>query len=872
MQTAAGSCTDYGLESGADMAIWASVERRGIDPVGAAERHGRSADLGWVWFAANIGVLSLVFGAVLSAFGLDLSQAVAATTVGAVGSFLLVGVVAVAGKWGGMPTLALSRAAFGRLGNLGPAAIGWVNIIGWEVVTSVIAAWSLAMLVGLALPWKPGPLVDALCLVAVVAISLIIGFLGHGAIMWFQRIASYAFGALTLLVVVFLATRTHWHAVASAHAAAFGAFAAATSIVAAGTGVSWVNLAADYSRYLPRSQRGSSIVRWVVIASAVPTILLVLVGYLLASALSGFTGALDPIRPLGVVLPPWMAAPYLVAAVGGMLAETDLACYSSGLGLLALGVRVRRSRTILIDTSVVLAAGLVIMLSQKGFLGPFESFLEVLADGLAAWAGVFVADMWQARHRAIRYAGHAGDSLAGHYQSPPRIGLAGLCAWSVGTSLALATTVCPWFTGPLAAGVLRKGSYGFAVGFTCAVLVFLFTNRRAYRPDTPGEGCPGAAVAAPMAEVHGNPGVAAGGLIGFSAGERSAIVCLGEIGSSARLSSPLGVRPERLVLVGSVLVDVLVYVDRLPDRGSDVFASERRISTGGGFNVLSAASRLGLRAAYAGRVGDGVFGRQVARDLELDGVSLLLGFTQGEDTGFDIGIVEASGERTFLTAPGTESRLGASELALIELAPADAVYVSGYDLLYPVAGPAIASWIKALSSQQLLVVDPGPIAVERAEGFLREVLGRVGVLSLNSREAALLGGSPDPAEAAIALSSLIAPDGVVVVRLGAQGCLVATDSSDVAAVPGWSAAALDTTGAGDVHVGAFLARLAAGDGVLTAAAIANAAAAWSTERAGGASGPRADDLVAFTGAVDGSLADPSLLSHRASAPFAGEVG
>ncbi len=819
------------------MPFWRSIERRGIEPVGAAERHGHSADLGWVWFAANIGILSLVFGAVISALGLDVLQAIGATVIGSAGSFMLVGLVAVAGKWGGMPTLTLSRAAFGRLGNLGPTALGWVNVLGWEVVTSVIAAWSLAALIGLVAVGIPTRLIDTLSLLAVVATSLALGVLGHHAIVRFQRVAAYVFGGLTLPVLAFLVAKANWHVVATSHPAPFGAVAAAASIVAAGTGISWVNLGADYSRYLPHSERARSIVWWVALASTLPTVVLIMAGYLLASDVGGLAGALDPIRTLGSALPAWMAAPYLLVAVGGMLAETDMASYSSGLGLLALGVKVRRSRTMFIDAGVVLGAGLVIMLGSAGFLGPFESFLEVLASGLAAWAGVFLADMWLARRAASRHVAspsptqepfthlagnHVRDRLARHYQSPPRVGLAGTTAWAAGTAVALAATVCPWFKGPLAIGVLAEANVGYVLGFVLAAALFLVVAKSTARSTTTLASQP------PLCEdaaVSGIPETRASAVPGVL---------------ETRVPAPP--RPQRLVLVGSILVDILVYVDQLPDRGGDTFAGARRISSGGGFNVLSAACRLGMPVAYAGRVGDGVFGRQVARDLESEGIPILLGFTRGEDTGFDIGIVEEDGERTFLTAPGTESRLDEAEIARVHLSPGDAVYVSGYDLLYPVSGPTIASWLGRLPSDHMVIVDPGPIAPVGAPNHFHEVLGRVDLLSMNAREASLLARTPDPATAAREISHLIAPGGTVVVRMGAAGCVVAVAGAEPMAVPGFPAIALDTTGAGDVHAGALIARLANGDDMVTAAKAANAAAAWSVEHAGGATGPRPEDL------------------------------
>ena len=300
--------------------------------------------------------------------------------------------------------------------------------------------------------------------------------------------------------------------------------------------------------------------------------------------------------------------------------------------------------------------------------------------------------------------------------------------------------------------------------------------------------------------------------------------------------------PQRLVLAGSILVDILLYVDAFPERGGDVLARDRHLSSGGGFNVLSAATRAGLPGAYAGRIGDGVFGHQVVRDLELAGITALLEPFSGHDTGFTVGIVEANGERSFLTVPGIESRLDASDLEQVALSGADAIYVSGYDLAYPIAGPALSAWLRALPAGNLLALDPGPLAAGMARGEIREILGRVDLLSLNAREARLLSGCPEPDGGAVALAALLAHGGSAVVRAGPEGCWLARRGATPEHVPGHQATVRDTTGAGDVHVGTMLARLAAGDPPREAARIANVAAALSVERPGGATAPSAAEL------------------------------
>lgn len=306
--------------------------------------------------------------------------------------------------------------------------------------------------------------------------------------------------------------------------------------------------------------------------------------------------------------------------------------------------------------------------------------------------------------------------------------------------------------------------------------------------------------------------------------------------------SELRVRPRRLVLVGSVLVDILLYMERLPERGGDTIAHRALMTSGGGFNVLSGAVRLGLPAVYAGRVGTGPMGTQVVADLAKMGISLLLPRIQGEDTGFDIGLVEASGERTFVTSPGTEARLSRPDLENISLYAGDAVYVSGYDLCYPISGAALEVWLPDLSSEQCLVIDPGPLVAEIPAERFACILARTDILSLNAREAGLLSGIVNVPTAAGELATRLAPGGYVVARAGALGCWLASRDQPPLHIGPRPTQPVDTTGAGDVHIATLLARLAEGDDLVKAALMANLAASFAVERIGPATGPDAQEL------------------------------
>ena len=201
---------------------------------------------------------------------------------------------------------------------------------------------------------------------------------------------------------------------------------------------------------------------------------------------------------------------------------------------------------------------------------------------------------------------------------------------------------------------------------------------------------------------------------------------------------------KRLVSLGSVIVDLVLEVPALPDRGGDVLASQRGMAAGGAFNVLSAAARLGLPGLYAGPHGMGPFGDLVRAALAREGVQLVMPPNPHLDTGWTLALVEPDGERTFVTVTGADAVVVPEALRAIEYRDGDAVYVSGYDLAYPDAGAAIAEHAAALAPNLVVLLDPSPLVVDIESSRLAAVLGRVDVLSrLRPRR-----GQLDPARGA----------------------------------------------------------------------------------------------------------------------------
>ena len=205
---------------------------------------------------------------------------------------------------------------------------------------------------------------------------------------------------------------------------------------------------------------------------------------------------------------------------------------------------------------------------------------------------------------------------------------------------------------------------------------------------------------------------------------------------------------NRLVFAGEAIVDLLMWVPALPERGGDMLAESAAIEVGGGFNIMAAAVRQGLPVVYAGGHGTGPWGDRVRAALAAEGIRLLRKPDQDADTGFDVALVEAGGERTFVTALGAESLREPSAWDLVRVRPGDAVYVSGYGLVSPGSGRVLGAWAASLPPGVLLFVDPGPLAADIPATVLDPVLARCDWWSCNQREGALLTGSGDPAEAA----------------------------------------------------------------------------------------------------------------------------
>jgi purine-cytosine permease-like protein len=370
------------------------VETNGLDVIDDAERRGRPRQLFWPWFGANVSVLGLSYGSFTLGFGISFWQALVAGVVGILFSFLLCGFIAIAGKRGSAPTMLLSRAAFGVRGNRLPSAISWLLTVGWETVLTALATLATSTVFE-RLGWGGGTATKVIALVVVAALTVAAGVLGFDAIMKLQTWITWITGVLTVVYVVLVVGDVHWDAVSALPSGSAQQWVGALVFLMTGFGLGWVNAAADYSRYLPRSSSSRGVVGWTTFGASVAPLVLLVFGLLLAGSSTELNGAIakDPIGALTTVLPLWFLVPFALVAVLGLVGGAVLDIYSSGLALLSAGLRVRRPVAAFVDGVLMVAGTIYIVFFGGEFLYQFQGFLVTLGVPVAAWCGVMLADV-----------------------------------------------------------------------------------------------------------------------------------------------------------------------------------------------------------------------------------------------------------------------------------------------------------------------------------------------------------------------------------------------------------------------------------------------------------------------------------------------
>jgi ribokinase len=284
--------------------------------------------------------------------------------------------------------------------------------------------------------------------------------------------------------------------------------------------------------------------------------------------------------------------------------------------------------------------------------------------------------------------------------------------------------------------------------------------------------------------------------------------------------------PNQVVVLGSVNLDLVVEVERLPVPGETVLGGTFRTAGGGkGANQAVAAARAGARVSLVGCVGRDAYGRQLRALLRGDGVDIRRLRQVAEQSGVAMIVVETGGQNVIAVASGANSAVSPDHVAAAQsiMTRADVIVAQLEVPLESVVAGAVA----ARQAGVPFILNAAP-----ARADLGHLLEQVSVLVVNETELGILAGQASGVTEEAAAQTLLerGPDAVVV-TLGARGVLV-FDEHGTERISAFPVEAVDTTAAGDAFVGALAARFHGPDTLRKAARYASAAGALACTRRG----------------------------------------
>jgi ribokinase len=302
----------------------------------------------------------------------------------------------------------------------------------------------------------------------------------------------------------------------------------------------------------------------------------------------------------------------------------------------------------------------------------------------------------------------------------------------------------------------------------------------------------------------------------------------------------------RILVVGSTMIDLITYADRLPMDGETVVGTRFQSGFGGkGANQAVIAARFGAAIAMVNAVGDDDHGTATTANLAAEGIDTRFVTRVPGSSGVAPIWVDANGTNRIIIVPGANDHVpAASAVAAVEQVR-PSVVIGQFEIPQEVTAAAFRA---ARSIGAVTILNPAPAA-----DIDPDLLAATDWLVPNETEFAHIGGSRGQGSTAAAdldaagaevdaagaevtdhnLRTFASRAGVsLIVTLGPRGAVVLAKDGDVAHVPAPQVEAVDTTGAGDAFVGAFAVGLALGWAAVTAARLGCAAAADSVTRPG----------------------------------------
>lgn len=277
----------------------------------------------------------------------------------------------------------------------------------------------------------------------------------------------------------------------------------------------------------------------------------------------------------------------------------------------------------------------------------------------------------------------------------------------------------------------------------------------------------------------------------------------------------------KILILGAAVIDVVIQIDRLPKAGEDIAGVQKGMIVGGcAFNVSKIMDALGTPHDLCVPIGRGMYADIIRQEMLRSGHRTMIEDARS-DNGYCLSLVEADGERTFITMDGIETMWRDAWLEGIDAQTYDYIYASGYGFQDNNPGSEVLlRFLRRRKSSCRLVLDPGPRLLGKR--FADELLRMGTILEMNASEAKAMTGETEASAAARRLHAVTHQP--VIVTLGREGTLCCSEKGEMI-VPSAPVKAIDTIGAGDSHTAGFLSALSQGKTLRAACEEANRVAA-----------------------------------------------
>ncbi|MBD3313757.1 carbohydrate kinase family protein [Candidatus Woesearchaeota archaeon] len=272
-----------------------------------------------------------------------------------------------------------------------------------------------------------------------------------------------------------------------------------------------------------------------------------------------------------------------------------------------------------------------------------------------------------------------------------------------------------------------------------------------------------------------------------------------------------------VITIGSATVDVFVntHKDKVVKAkhhkteefltcyplGSKMLIKDLNFTTGGGgTNTAASFSKLGLKTAYCGNIGDDMNGEMVVQDLKKHGIDFI-GTKSDDKTNYSVILDSVKHDRTILAYKEASSKLDLSRLNKNKL-KAKCFYFSS------MIGKSFQTSLKlmeyALGNKIKVAFNPSTYEVEKGKSKLKPCLKKTDVLIFNKEEASILAGMDYDTDINTLLSEIrkLGPK-ILVITQGSKGAFC-SDGINIYSIKSRDIEVVETTGAGDAFASGFV--------------------------------------------------------------------